>query len=159
MSLMAHLISDEIISAIKDGNHIFIIGNGGSSQMANHFAGEMVAKFEKDRRALPFHSLCTDVATITAIANDMDYSKIFRRQLEAFAKKGDVLITLSTSGTSKNIVEAIWWARNIKEMKVFEFPTKGNTYEQNFLKTTAECQEAHLKLLHQISREVENAFS
>lgn len=149
--MKTHSISKTIIKAIKNGNRVFVCGNGGSADMSNHFATELVGKFEKERRALPVMSLVNDISTITAIANDYGYSDIFVRQLEAHAKIGDVLITLSTSGTSGNVLKAISYAK-VKGLKVYSFPTRGNM-------STAECQETHLKLLHRISREVEDAFA
>ena len=116
--------------------------------MASHFAGELVGKFKKERLPLPAIAL-NDLAIITAIANDYGYFQVFRRQVEAHGKKGDILITLSTSGNSANIL----WAENkAKElgMVVVTFPTNRETG-----KDTAGTQEEHLKLIHQVCSIIE----
>jgi len=94
--------------SIMSGGTIYIIGNGGSAAEANHFAGEIVGRFRKERKGLPCISLVTDNAAMTAISNDYGYDSIFERQLEAFYNpKKDILITLSSSGNSDNINRAI----------------------------------------------------
>ena len=156
-----HEISKAIIKAFKNGNKLFVCGNGGSASESDHFVGEFVGRFEKDREALPAISLNSNTAILTAVANDFGYHKVFSRQLEALGKPGDILVTLSTSGTSKNITEAQIRAKEL-EMEVFTFPTKtelqdeygGETLEY----TTAVTQEEHLHLIHQIAREVERAM-
>jgi D-sedoheptulose 7-phosphate isomerase len=144
-------ISEKIISALKKGNKILVCGNGGSSTLASHFAGELVGKFKKDRRALNALSL-TDPGIITAIGNDYSFDSVFSRQIEAYGKKGDILITMSTSGKSKNIIEA---QNKAKEMgiEVYALPTN-----RELQSPTDETQEEHLFLIHKISEEVESAF-
>lgn len=150
-----HTISKAIIKAFKNGNKLFVCGNGGSASDSSHFAGEFVGRFEKERNALPAISLSSDLATITAVGNDYGFDYIFSRQIEGLGKEGDVLITLSTSGTSKNILEA---HKKAKEMgiKVFAFPNK--TVVRYERMSTASIQEVHKKLIHQISREVEEVM-
>ena len=99
---MVKRIAKQLIDCFERGNKCLIAGNGGSSTMASHFAGELVCKFETERRALPAIAL-TNPAIITAVANDDGYEHVFARQVEALGKKGDILIILSTSGRSKNI--------------------------------------------------------
>ena len=100
--------SEIIISAINKGNKIFWCGNGGSAAQAQHLSTELVCGLRShDRIALPSISLTTDTSMITAWSNDTDFSTIFSRQIEALGKTGDVLIAISTSGNSKNIVEAV----------------------------------------------------
>lgn len=100
--------SDMIISAINKGNKIFWCGNGGSAAQAQHLSTELVCGLRSHERiALPSISLTTDTSMITAWSNDTDFSTIFSRQIEALGKTGDVLIAISTSGNSKNIVEAV----------------------------------------------------
>ena len=100
--------SEIIISAINKENKIFWCGNGGSAAQAQHLSTELVCGLRShDRIALPSISLTTDTSMITAWSNDTDFSTIFSRQIEALGKTGDVLIAISTSGNSKNIVEAV----------------------------------------------------
>ncbi len=91
------------IGQIRKGCKILICGNGGSAAQASHFAAEMVVRYARNRRALPCISLTADQAVITACANDLGYSTVFERQVEALGRPGDVLICLSTSGKSENV--------------------------------------------------------
>jgi D-sedoheptulose 7-phosphate isomerase len=100
-------ISSLIIEAYKRKNKVILFGNGGSAADAQHVAGELVNKFQLEREALPAIALTTDSSVLTSIANDCDYSKVFARQVEAWTKEGDVVIGISTSGTSPNVTEAV----------------------------------------------------
>ena len=146
-------IASELIAAFKRGNKVLICGNGGSASQAQHFAAELMGRFEHDRPALPALSLTTDTSVITAIGNDLGFDYIFSRQVEGLGVKGDILIILSTSGGSLNCIEAEIAAKE-KKMLVINFPTK----KEMGYATTAQVQEYHLKLIHQICREVEGAF-
>lgn len=95
-----------IITALHDGNKLMICGNGGSAADAQHVAGEFLCRFYTDRRPLPAIALTTDTSTITAIGNDYNFDQIFSRQVEALGKPGDILLGISTSGSSKNILTA-----------------------------------------------------
>jgi len=142
-------IAKQIIDCFKSGGFLFVIGNGGSSAEAGHFVAELVGRYKHERKALPAISLTTDSAILTAIANDYGYEKVFTRQLEALSKKGDCLIALSTSGKSKNVLEAIKWS-GTHGLKVFELKRIGTT--------TAEIQENHLFMLHKLAEKIEMAF-
>jgi len=98
--------SSMISEAIKNGNKLMICGNGGSAADAQHLAGEFVCKFIKNRKPLPAMALTTDTSVLTSISNDYSYAKVFGRQVRAIGKKGDVLLGISTSGNSKNILNA-----------------------------------------------------
>ena len=100
-------ISENITSSLKNGNKILFVGNGGSASDCDHLATEFVSRFYKDRHAFNAISLTSNNALITALSNDFSYDKAFSRQIEAIGKKGDVLFALSTSGNSKNIIDAI----------------------------------------------------
>lgn len=141
-------IATKIIKCFKNNGKVLICGNGGSSTMASHFVGELMGKFEMERAPLPAISLF-DLATITAIANDYSYDNIFSRQIEALGNKGDILITLSTSGKSKNILKAITQAQE-NGMEVIEAPRRGWS--------TARIQEYQLKWIHSVAREVEKGM-
>lgn len=106
-------ISNKIISALKSENKILFVGNGGSASDCDHLATEFVSKFYRDRHAFNAISLTSNNALITALSNDFSYDKAFSRQIEAIGKKGDILIALSTSGNSKNVVNAIKVANEI----------------------------------------------
>ncbi len=95
------------IEALKNQKKILLCGNGGSAADAQHIAAELVGRFQKERRPLPAVALTTDTSALTAIANDYDFSEVFARQVEALAQKGDILIAISTSGESENVIRAI----------------------------------------------------
>jgi D-sedoheptulose 7-phosphate isomerase len=103
ISSIAVLISD----ALKEGNKILLMGNGGSAADAQHMAAEIVGRFRLERRALPAISLAADTSIITAVGNDYGFETVFRRQIEALAEKGDVAIGISTSGSSPNVRAAL----------------------------------------------------
>jgi len=106
-------VGNLLIEVYKKGNKLLIAGNGGSAADAQHIAGELVSKFYFDRPALPAIALTTDTSIITAIGNDYGYEYIFSRQIEANGVKGDVLLGISTSGNSKNIIEGLKKAKEI----------------------------------------------
>ena len=107
-------ISSLIAETFKNGNKILICGNGGSAADAQHFAAEFINVFSKDikRPGLPAISLSSDTSVITAIANDNDYEQVFARQVEALGNLNDILIVITTSGSSKNCIKAIQTAKN-----------------------------------------------
>jgi D-sedoheptulose 7-phosphate isomerase len=94
-------------SALANGHKILLFGNGGSAADAQHIAAELTGRFVKERRGLPGIALTTDTSALTAIGNDYGYEHVFRRQVEALASKGDVLIGISTSGNSENVILAL----------------------------------------------------
>ncbi|RYY08309.1 MAG: SIS domain-containing protein [Sphingobacteriaceae bacterium] len=96
-----------VTACIGNGNKILLFGNGGSAADAQHIAAELVGRFLKERRSLPALALTTDTSAITAIGNDYGYEHIFRRQVEGLAVTGDVLIGISTSGNSQNVINAL----------------------------------------------------
>lgn len=104
----------ELLSAsLRDGGKVILCGNGGSSADATHLAAELLGRFKYDRDPLPAFSLTDNTASITAIANDVGYERAFSRQVRGLGVEGDVLIALSTSGTSPNVVDAVEVARSI----------------------------------------------
>ncbi len=100
-------VSSIIVKAFKTGNKIILCGNGGSAADAQHIAAEFVGRFKTERKALPAIALTTDTSIITAISNDYGYDTVFSRQIQAIGKSGDVLIGISTSGASENVVNAM----------------------------------------------------
>lgn len=105
-------ISLECINCFKNNGKVLLAGNGGSAADAQHIAGEFVSRFAFDRPGLPSIALTTDTSILTAIGNDYGYEKIFSRQIQALGRKGDVFIGYTTSGTSKNIINAFHQAKN-----------------------------------------------
>jgi D-sedoheptulose 7-phosphate isomerase len=100
-----------LIRALQQGGKVLLFGNGGSAAQAQHMAAELTGRFQMERPGLPAFSLTVDTSALTAIANDYGYEFVFARQLEALAQKGDVAIGLSTSGHSRNVIEAIRTAK------------------------------------------------
>jgi D-sedoheptulose 7-phosphate isomerase len=146
---MVDKVATKIIKCFRNNGKVLICGNGGSATMAEHFAGEFIGKFEMERAPLPAISLF-GLASITSIGNDYGYEYIFTRQIEALGQPGDVLITLSTSGKSKNILNAIKQAKS-QAMVVIDIPREG--------KTTAKIQEYQLKFIHDVARKVERILA
>jgi len=105
----------EIAERVKEGNKILLCGNGGSAADCQHIAAELVGRFGMERRALPAIALTTDTSILTAVANDYSFDRIFERQVEALGQEGDVLIGISTSGNSENVVRAV---EKAKEMEI-----------------------------------------
>ena len=141
--------------ALKQGNTIFWCGNGGSASESSHLAVELIGRFKNNRRPLPSISLNSDTSAITCIANDFGYDEIFARQLEGLAKPGDVLVVLSTSGKSENILRAL---KKAKELGVASIALLGkgggpaaNLADHRIIiesSETARIQEIHLLIGH-----------
>ena len=104
-------IAAKLIDAYRDGKKILLFGNGGSAADAQHIAAELVGRYYLDRKALPAMALTVNSSSVTAIANDYDFDQIFARQIEAFGNSGDVAIGISTSGTSRNVIEGLGAAK------------------------------------------------
>jgi D-sedoheptulose 7-phosphate isomerase len=106
-------VADALVAALDSGGRIYTFGNGGSSLDANHLAEELVGRFKRERRPLPAQSLANDAAAITCIANDYSFAEVFERQVQAFARRGDVVLAFSTSGRSENVVRGLAAARAV----------------------------------------------
>src|SRR2546425_1352773 len=109
--------SERMVQCLMNEGKILACGNGGSAADAQHFAAEMVGRFERERPGLPAISLATDTSILSAIANDYDYSEVFSKQVNALGQAGDILLAISTSGNSSNVVAAIDAAHD-REMSV-----------------------------------------
>jgi D-sedoheptulose 7-phosphate isomerase len=123
----ARAIADVIINALRSGNKILLIGNGGSAADAQHIAAEIVGRYKQDRPAYAAVALTTDSSALTAIANDYGFEQVFARQVEGLGQRGDVLLALSTSGRSPNIVAALRTARQRGLVTVGFTGSKGET--------------------------------
>lgn len=148
-------ISSIIIEAYRKKNKVILFGNGGSAADAQHVAGELVNRLQMEREALPAIALTTDSSVLTSIANDYDYSRIFARQMEAFAKEGDVAIGISTSGSSPNVIEAIKVAKEKGAKTVGFMGSKGGKLAElvDFVISVPSdeaprVQESHITIFH-----------
>ncbi|MGE5893111.1 MAG: SIS domain-containing protein [bacterium] len=155
-------VSRTIADAFKNGNKVLLFGNGGSSTDASHLAAEFVNRFKKERPSLPAIALNTDMAVITSIANDYDFSDIFAKQLKSLANEGDVVIALSTSGNSPNILKAMDTAKKKKLITIALTGLKGKKFaakaQYAFIvpsEDTPRVQESHITLGHIICEIVE----
>jgi len=155
-----------IIKSIKKGNKIVLFGNGGSAADAQHMAAEFVGRFMKERKSFPAIALSTDSSIITAIGNDYSFEKVFSRQAESLVKKGDVVIAISTSGESKNILEGIKTSKKIGAKIISLTGKNGTKMERNsdiFLNVpstiTSRIQEVHRTIIHIICEMVEDELS
>ena len=151
----------ELVKAtLKSGNKILICGNGGSACDALHFAGELVNRYQKDRPGLSCIALTADAPLITCIANDFAFEKIFSRQVQAHGRKGDLLIGISTSGNSKNVIEALKEAHGLGVKRLALLGGSGGKiaqskeYEQSLCvsstQSTPRIQEVHSWILHSL---------
>lgn len=155
---IVHLSSD----SLRTGHKIMIFGNGGSAAQAQHFAAELVNKFLRARRPLKAISLTTDTSALTSIGNDISFTSVFSRQIEALGDRGDVAVGLSTSGNSPNVIEAMEMAKE-KEIHTVAFTGKGGgklALTVDYLldipsENTPRIQEAHLLLLHLLAQQLE----
>jgi len=155
---IVHAITD----AFKKGNAVYFAGNGGSAADAQHLAAEFSGRFYKDRKALPSDALHCNSSYLTAVANDYSYDVIYARLLEGLAKPGDVLVGISTSGNSGNIVKAFEMAKSIGVVTVGFTGAEGGKMKplSNFLinipsTTTPRIQESHILVGHIICELVE----
>jgi len=155
-----------IIKSIKKGNKVVLFGNGGSAADAQHMAAEFVGRFMKERKSFPAIALSTDSSIITAIGNDYSFEKVFSRQAESLVKKGDVIIAISTSGESKNILEGIKTSKKIGAKIISLTGENGIKMKKNsdiFLNVpstiTSRIQEVHRTIIHIICEMVEDELS
>src|SRR5207249_7401844 len=155
--------ADLIGECFRTGNKLLICGNGGSAADASHFATELVVRFTKDRRALPAICLASDTGILTAAGNDYGFDEIFARQVAAFGVPGDVLICLTTSGKSKNVVRALQEAKARKVNTIAFLGRDGGSTigiaDIDLLvkhDSTARIQEAHQLFLHVLCEAIES---
>lgn len=144
---------------LKLGNKLLICGNGGSAADSQHFAAEVVGRFEKERKGFSAIALTTDTSALTAIGNDYGFDKVFSRQVEALGQKGDILIGISTSGNSKNVIEAVKVAKGLGIFTVGLLGKDGgqlkDLVDKAFIvrsNNTARIQEVHITFIHAICR-------
>jgi D-sedoheptulose 7-phosphate isomerase len=147
-----------MFAALSNGNKILACGNGGSAADCQHFAAELVGRFERERFPLPALALTTDTSILTAVGNDYSYKEVFAKQVQAFGQAGDILLAISTSGNSANVLAAVESALE-REMRIVAFTGKDGGQLANMLtdadvhinvphNRTARIQEVHLVAIH-----------
>jgi len=152
------LASVMLNQALLGGHKILVCGNGGSASDAQHFSSELLNRYDRDRPGLPAIALTTDSSTLTSIANDYDYDQIYSKQVTALGQPGDVLLAISTSGQSPNVIQAIQ-AANENEMQVIALSGKdggamSQVLDENSVEirvpsnVTARIQEVHILVIH-----------
>ncbi len=154
-------VADAITAALKAGGSVLVFGNGGSAADAQHFAAELVGRYERERRAWPAVALTTDTSALTAIGNDYGFERVFARQLEALGKPGDVAIGITTSGNSPNVLRALETAKARGLVTVALTGARGDagTIATHHIavqeERTSRIQEVHATVLHVICELVE----
>lgn len=164
--LLLDKVIEKTVENLNKGKKILVFGNGGSASQAQHFAAELVNKFLKVRPALPAVSLTTDTSALTSIANDTDYSQVFRRQIEALGNGGDIAFGISTSGNSPSVIEALQEAKNRGLLTVALTGRGGGKLARipDYLLevpsvSTPRIQEVHLIVLHIIAQQIESRIT
>jgi D-sedoheptulose 7-phosphate isomerase len=161
----AHAIAQAIIGALASGNKLLLIGNGGSAADAQHIAAEIVGRYKQERKAYAAIALTTDSSALTAIGNDYGFEQVFARQVEGLGQRGDVLLALSTSGRSPNILAALRTARERGLVTIGFTGSGGETLRAHcdhlFISPsddTPVIQQIYLTALHGICDAVERAL-
>lgn len=168
-SRVAETMADEVqkagqllVTCFSSGGRVLACGNGGSAADAQHFVAELVGRMTRERRSLPAHALSSDPSVVTALGNDYGYERIFSRQVEGYAKRGDVLLGISTSGRSPNVLAAF---KAAEEAGVFTIALIGEQIDPSLTgcdvclsvpsSDTQRIQEIHTAVLHSLCAFVE----
>ena len=161
----AREIAAVVIAALRSGNKLLIIGNGGSAADAQHIAAEIVGRYKQDRPAWAAIALTTDTSALTAIANDYGFEQVFARQVDGLGRRGDVLLALSTSGRSPNILAALRTARQRGLVTIGFTGTRGEALgelcDHLLVAPSADTpivQQIHLAVAHGICDEIEQTL-
>ena len=152
--------------ALAAGRKILVFGNGGSASDAQHFAAELIGRFQRERRAMAALALTTDTSVLTALANDYSFEQVFRRQIEALGQPGDVAFGITTSGESPNVISAFGTARG-RQMKTIALTGRdgggagraADIHVNVPARSTARVQEVHRTLMHIMCELIENGAS
>lgn len=157
-----------IVQSLLNDGKVLSCGNGGSAGDAQHFSSELLNRFERERPALPAVALSTDTSTLTSIANDYSYNEVFSKQVRALGREGDILLAISTSGNSSNVLQAIQAAHD-RKMRVVALTGRDGGHMASLLtdedvevrvpaKSTARIQEVHLLVIHCLCDYIDNAL-
>ncbi len=158
------LLTQEVLNRLKRGGTILIFGNGGSAAQALHFSGELLGRFKKERGSLRAVALVGDPATVTAVGNDYGFEQVFSRQVDGLARTGDLVIGLSTSGRSANVLKGLQAGRQRGAMTVLLTGARcpDGDWADLVIRVPAEetdqIQEAHLIILHFLCQEIDRSF-
>jgi|TARA_B110000467_G_scaffold95717_1_gene86594 D-sedoheptulose 7-phosphate isomerase len=157
---------ESIIQCIKNGNKIILFGNGGSAADAQHIAAELIGRFKLERKSFPAIALTTDTSILTSLGNDYSYDVVFSRQCESLVSKGDVVIGISTSGNSKNVIEGIKAAKQKGAITIGLLGNEGGILKEVSdipiivnSSITSEIQEVHRVIYHIICKIVETELA
>ena len=155
-------VARRLIEAYASGGRVYTFGNGGSAADSQHFAEELVGRFKRERRPLAAQSLAVDSSALTCIANDYSYEDVFARQVEGFARPGDVVVGFTTSGRSENVVRGLAAARDSGATTVLFTGGDGGPAAEHAdhalvipSESTARVQEMHVLLLHRLLEQVD----
>ena len=166
LSESIEIASNLCIDCLRDGNKILLCGNGGSAADAQHIAAEIVGRFKTERKGLPAIALTSNSSVITSISNDFGYLHVFERQVEALANKGDLLIAISTGGSSPNVVNALKIAEELKCNSIGLSGKNGGEFNKlcdvNLVvpsEDTPRIQEMHIVIGHTICYLIDRAFT
>jgi D-sedoheptulose 7-phosphate isomerase len=158
-------IGKALVRALRAGRRIYLFGNGGSAADAQHIAAELEARFLRERRALPAQALTTNTSTLTAIGNDYGYERTFARQVEAYARPGDAVIAISTSGNSPNVLEGVRRAKKARAATIGFTNADGGKLRglvdlclQVPSRDTQRVQECHLTVGHVLCDIIESSL-
>lgn len=159
------IIAEALIDCLRAGHKILVMGNGGSAADAQHFAAELVGRFSGERRALPAIALTTDTSILTAVANDFGFGEIFKRQVQALAAPGDVVLGISTSGNSNNVSHGLLAAKDTGCKTIALLGGDGGRIAEMAeealvvaVSETPHIQEMHAMILHLLCRLIDDAF-
>ncbi len=158
--------AQRMVRSLQSGGKVLLMGNGGSAADAQHIAAELVVRYQKNRKALPAIALTTDSSILTATGNDFSFEEIFSRQVEALAQPGDLVVGISTSGNSSNVVRALQAARDRGADTIGLTGQSGGAISEVAEQTiqvpstvTARVQEAHILIGHYWCQQVEAAYA
>lgn len=158
-------ISDVIVKAFKNGNKLFSFGNGGSAADAQHIVAELAGRFNMDRPSLPAEALTTNTSTLTALANDYGYDEVFSHVIKGACRKGDILIALSTSGDSRNVIRGVEEGKRLGAISIGFTGREGGKLKElcDYVihvqsSSTPRIQEIHVLCIHLICDVVERTL-
>jgi D-sedoheptulose 7-phosphate isomerase len=161
----AETVAEHLCQALQGGKKLLVFGNGGSAADAQHFAAELVGRFEKERPGLPAIALTTDTSILTALSNDYTFEDVFARQVQALAQPGDVVVAISTSGNSRSVLRGAEeakrkgaWVAGFSGMTGGKLKEAVDCCVRVPSQRTAHIQETHIALIHAICARVDEAL-